>query len=183
MPSHMKKSFAAEQLKLRKKTNPAVWILLIVAGIVVVISAYVLYTRFGEEEPTAEIQEINSIAVLPFRDMSPEKNQDYFCEGITDEILNALTKVRSLHVPARTSSFGCNSFVNQSIISVFGLTCRRCNVPYELIAADIPENNFVAVLPPIPSAIARDIFPATQIPLPKNSLNRPQKSCFSVAPV
>ncbi|MBN1222399.1 MAG: protein kinase [Candidatus Aminicenantes bacterium] len=47
----------------------------------------------------------NSIAVLPFRDMSPDKDQDYFCEGIADEIINALTHIEGLRVIARTSAF------------------------------------------------------------------------------
>ncbi len=46
-----------------------------------------------------------SIAVLPFRDMSPEKDQDYFCEGLTEELINALTKITGLRVAARTSAF------------------------------------------------------------------------------
>ncbi|MEA3477906.1 MAG: hypothetical protein U9R60_06985 [Bacteroidota bacterium] len=47
----------------------------------------------------------NSIAVLPFEDMSPQKDQEYFCDGITEEIINALTHVESLKVIARTSAF------------------------------------------------------------------------------
>lgn len=50
-----------------------------------------------------------SIAVLPFVDMSPEKDQGYFCEGIAEEILNALTKIPQLSVAARSSSFQYNS--------------------------------------------------------------------------
>ena len=46
-----------------------------------------------------------SIAVLPFADLSPEKNQDWFCDGIAEEILNALTQLPGLHVAARTSTF------------------------------------------------------------------------------
>ncbi len=46
-----------------------------------------------------------SIAVLPFADMSPGRDQDYFCEGVAEEILNALTRVRRLRVASRTSSF------------------------------------------------------------------------------
>jgi len=48
---------------------------------------------------------INSIAVLPFKDMSPQRDQDYFCEGLAEELINALTQVKGLKVPARTSSF------------------------------------------------------------------------------
>jgi TolB-like protein/Tfp pilus assembly protein PilF len=46
-----------------------------------------------------------SIAVLPFIDMSPDRDQDYFCEGMAEEILNALTRIDGLRVAARTSSF------------------------------------------------------------------------------
>lgn len=46
-----------------------------------------------------------SIAVLPFVDMSPSKDQEYFGDGITEEILNVLAQVPGLRVPARTSSF------------------------------------------------------------------------------
>ena len=46
-----------------------------------------------------------SIAVLPFVDMSPHRDQGYFCEGVAEEILNALTKFQQLHVVARSSSF------------------------------------------------------------------------------
>ncbi len=48
---------------------------------------------------------IASIAVLPFEDMSPEHDQDYFCEGIAEELINALTHVDGLRVVARISSF------------------------------------------------------------------------------
>src|SRR5256886_4902800 len=46
-----------------------------------------------------------SIAVLPFLDLSQVKDQEYFCDGMSEEILNALAKVDGLHVVARTSSF------------------------------------------------------------------------------
>ncbi|MEE4173722.1 MAG: tetratricopeptide repeat protein [Xanthomonadales bacterium] len=46
-----------------------------------------------------------SIAVLPFVDMSPEKDQDHFCEGMAEEIINALAKMRDVHVASRTGSF------------------------------------------------------------------------------
>jgi non-specific serine/threonine protein kinase len=46
-----------------------------------------------------------SVAVLPFADMSQERDQDYFCEGIAEEILNALIRVEGLRVASRMSSF------------------------------------------------------------------------------
>jgi serine/threonine protein kinase/cytochrome c-type biogenesis protein CcmH/NrfG len=47
----------------------------------------------------------SSIAVLPFVDLSPGKDQEYFCHGITEEIINALTGVHGMSVISRTSAF------------------------------------------------------------------------------
>lgn len=46
-----------------------------------------------------------SLAVLPFADMSPDGDQGYFSDGITEEILNTLARVREIKVTARTSAF------------------------------------------------------------------------------
>ena len=47
-----------------------------------------------------------SIAVLPFADLSPGGDQEYFADGMSEEILNALVRVQGLEVASRTSSFG-----------------------------------------------------------------------------
>jgi TolB-like protein len=52
-----------------------------------------------------QIQLDKSIAVLPFADMSPNKDQEYLGDGIAEEIINALVKVNELKVIGRTSSF------------------------------------------------------------------------------
>jgi len=61
--------------------------------------------------PVAPTLARRSIAVLPFSDLSPQKDQDYFCDGIAEEIINALTKIDGVRVAARTSSF---SFKNKN---------------------------------------------------------------------
>jgi TolB-like protein/tetratricopeptide (TPR) repeat protein len=48
---------------------------------------------------------VRSIAVLPFSDMSAERDQEYLADGIAEEIINALTRVGAVRVAARTSSF------------------------------------------------------------------------------
>jgi TolB-like protein/tetratricopeptide (TPR) repeat protein len=55
-------------------------------------------------KPRAAISK-KSIAVLPFTDLSPGKDQEYFSDGISEEILNALAQVKDLKVAGRTSSF------------------------------------------------------------------------------
>jgi TolB-like protein/Tfp pilus assembly protein PilF len=46
-----------------------------------------------------------AIAVLPFVNISNERENEYFCDGLAEELLNALSKIQSLHVAARTSAF------------------------------------------------------------------------------
>ena len=46
-----------------------------------------------------------TIAVMPFADMSPDGDQEYFCDGMAEEIINALTRVDGMRVIARTSAF------------------------------------------------------------------------------
>jgi len=107
MPSIRKKSFAAEQLALRqKKKSPVVWVLVGVIVVALVGGGYMVYQRaVSEKQVETEAQQIKSVAVLPFRDMSQEKDQDWFCEGLSEGIINALTKVSDLQVTGRTSAF------------------------------------------------------------------------------
>ena len=55
--------------------------------------------------PVAPTPATESVAILPFVDMSPERDQEYFCDGIAEEIINALCCMRNLRVASRTSSF------------------------------------------------------------------------------
>ena len=55
--------------------------------------------------PAASQPEVPSIAVLPFANMSADLEQEYFCDGMAEEIINALTKLGDLRVVARTSAF------------------------------------------------------------------------------
>ena len=61
--------------------------------------------RLRREEGAGRTGEVPSIAVLPFADMSREKDQTYFCEGIAEEIINALCRIQGLRVASRTASF------------------------------------------------------------------------------
>jgi TolB-like protein len=61
----------------------------------------------GAPQPQLVASEVprNSIAVLPFVNMSGDASNEYFSDGITEQLLNELTRVSGLHVAARTSSF------------------------------------------------------------------------------
>jgi TolB-like protein/Tfp pilus assembly protein PilF len=71
-------------------------------GILVALVAFAAYSRIRPFPSAAGIQ---SIAVLPFVDMSEARDQEYFSDGVTEELLNRLAQIEGLRVPARTSSF------------------------------------------------------------------------------
>jgi TolB-like protein/Flp pilus assembly protein TadD len=95
-------------------------VLLLIVGI-----SIVAFDRFRPSEPATRSQEPtavsasesapapepqaktppNSIAVLAFRDMSPNKDQEYLSDGVAEEILNALVRIDGLKVAGRTSAF------------------------------------------------------------------------------
>ena len=73
----------------------------------------ILVWRFILPTPSAK----NSVAVLPFEDLSPTKDQGYLAEGIPETLINALSRIEGLHVPGRTSSF---SFKGEQNIQEIG---------------------------------------------------------------
>ena len=78
--------------------------------IVLLVLAYVVAGKFWISKhpalmPAAFAPPPHSIAVLPFVNMSGDKEQEYFSDGLTDEILNSLSRIDELQVSARTSSF------------------------------------------------------------------------------
>ena len=77
--------------------------LLLVAG----LGTFAIQRRFATigPPPPALSPPDKSIAVLPFVDLSQAKDQEYFCDGMSEELLDALAKTEGLRVVARTSSF------------------------------------------------------------------------------
>ena len=76
---------------------------LIVAVIAGLAAAFLLIGP-GKRPPRA-VAARRSIAVLPFVDLSANKDYEYLCDGISETLINALTHIDGLWVPARTSSF------------------------------------------------------------------------------
>jgi TolB-like protein/Flp pilus assembly protein TadD len=62
-------------------------------------------TRTAPATPTTFAPPPHSIAVLPFVNMSGDKEQEYFSDGLSEELLNSLSRINELQVAARTSSF------------------------------------------------------------------------------
>ncbi|RJP64527.1 MAG: hypothetical protein C4532_19045 [Candidatus Abyssobacteria bacterium SURF_17] len=82
-------------------------ILAVVVCLGIAAALFLPQTKFGflpgEQESGGD--RLPSIAVLPFMDISEDKNQEYFCDGLAEELINALTQLKGLHVVARTSAF------------------------------------------------------------------------------
>jgi TolB-like protein/DNA-binding winged helix-turn-helix (wHTH) protein len=74
-----------------------------VCTLTLVLVAALWFVRTKKHTMIAHISP--SIAVLPFADLSPEKDQEYFSDGLAEELLNSLAKIQGLHVAARTSAF------------------------------------------------------------------------------
>jgi serine/threonine protein kinase/tetratricopeptide (TPR) repeat protein len=102
---------ATTPLKHSKRSRAFTFVVggfLLVAAITVIFSLRDIEFSDTQNQVVIEpvtIQWQKSIAVLPFTNMSADKEQDYFCDGIAEDILNDLTHLEGLHVVARTSSF------------------------------------------------------------------------------
>jgi len=108
--------------------------------IVVVVGGYLVANRLPSSKRAAEVEAVrapaaqnapatafspppHSIAVLPFVNMSGDASQEYFSEGLTEEVLNSLAHIDELQVAARTSAF---SFKGKD--TDIGVIARRLNV-------------------------------------------------------
>ena len=82
------------------------WRLAITAVLAVVTTAGISgYFRLARSGPNAPSLNNTSIAVLPFEDMSPAKDQEYFSDGFAEQLINDLARVAGLKVVARSSAF------------------------------------------------------------------------------
>ncbi|NIM59022.1 MAG: protein kinase, partial [Candidatus Aminicenantes bacterium] len=84
-------------LGLKKLLIPALVV------IAVAIIAIIIWQLIPQKEAVSP--EIPSIAVLPFKDLSPQKDQEYFCDGMSEALINAMTNIKELKVIARNSAF------------------------------------------------------------------------------
>ncbi len=95
-----------------RKLDFAIIGLLVVAVVFLVVDNYVLDAEpeqaemVAEQVPAAEaVGQVKTIAVLPFVNMSADSDNEYFSDGLSEELLNLLAKIPELRVAARTSSF------------------------------------------------------------------------------
>jgi len=115
-PEGVQRTVSIDDIDARRSgAGPLDWV--IALGILVVIGIFVV-DRFAMEpaaSPTPDVgaeavagedaRDAGSIAVLAFENMSPDPENAYFAEGISEEILNILADIDGLHVASRTSAF------------------------------------------------------------------------------
>jgi adenylate cyclase len=91
----------------KRTLTAALVILLIVMSVGFFLSTHLFRPSESKvaSNPHGVSTDDKSIAVLPFIDLSQARDQEYFCDGISEEILDALAKIEGLRVVARTSSF------------------------------------------------------------------------------
>src|SRR5437764_4658792 len=110
-PQGIKRTEDVDLVAAAQQPKKRTWIFVVIIGALVSIGLFFLgrYSAFNgaprESEAATNSASQKSIAVLPFVDLSQAKDQEYFCDGISGEILDSLAKVEGLRVVARTSSF------------------------------------------------------------------------------
>ncbi len=95
-----------DQQQALDKGRKAVWFYAIVPAVIFVAALAIWSTlRDTAPDPGLDQEAVTSVAVLPFADLSPDQDQEYFSVGISEELLNELMKLEGLDVVSRTSSF------------------------------------------------------------------------------
>jgi TolB-like protein len=87
----------------------------IIIGVLLLVIAMLIYQRFPFRTEAGETISQKSIAVLPFENLSDEKENVYFADGVQDEILNDIAKVADLKVISRTSVMQYRSGVTRNL--------------------------------------------------------------------
>jgi len=114
-PTASKETPAPPAPATRRSPFRPLGIAVIVALVAILVLSYFVADKLWLSKRTSAIEDAHappstvvsdkSIAILPFVDMSENKDQEYFAEGVAEEIIDRLSKVSELQVPARTSSF------------------------------------------------------------------------------
>ena len=96
---------ALEQARPSSQRHPLQTVAVVLLVAVFVLGATAGHFWSARNTPTRSSLNANSIAVLPFTDVSPSKDQEYFSDGLSDELITDLAKTPGLKVVARSSAF------------------------------------------------------------------------------
>jgi TolB-like protein/Flp pilus assembly protein TadD len=135
---------AAPAPKVSRRVLPTAAVLVVLLA----AAGYLAIERPWVSKPAAFAPPPHSVAVLPFVNMSGDKEQEYFSDGLTEELLNSLTQVNELQVAARASAF---SFKGQN--ANIGLIARQLNVGAILEGSVRRSGNTIRVTTELTNAV------------------------------
>ncbi len=103
-PEGVKRTEFADAEPTRRSTHRA-WIYVVVIAGALALGLFFLGGYTGSKRSEGTALAAKSIAVLPFVNMSSDRENEYFVDGLTEEILNRVAQINELKVPGRTSCF------------------------------------------------------------------------------
>jgi adenylate cyclase len=104
-PEGLKRTEDVDPIVAARAPKKHLWIYVVAIGAALSIGLFFLGRYTARSSEAASNLPVKSIAVLPFENLSDDKNTAYFSDGITEEILNALAQIPNLKVAARRSAF------------------------------------------------------------------------------
>jgi hypothetical protein len=115
----------------------------VICAALVLIVVYRFWVSKHETASAVFATPPHSIAVLPFVNMSGDKEQEYFSDGLTEELLNSLAEINELQVAARTSAFsfkGTNADIGVIAVSSTSVPCSKAACGVQEIPSASPRS-------------------------------------------
>ena len=92
------------RFKIARSRTTRLWLFWTISGLLTGAILWTVWLRVGQVTKPATANSFHSIAVLPFENLTGNPDQEYFVDGMTDELITSLARVSSLRVVSRTSS-------------------------------------------------------------------------------
>lgn len=105
LTSNQKNPSTERNEHINKRLNSFILLFLILAVMLLFIDRFRITSQYESNEIAINLPVENSIAVLPFNDISVSKDQAYFADGLSEELIQTLSKIIGMRVTSRTSAF------------------------------------------------------------------------------
>jgi TolB-like protein/Flp pilus assembly protein TadD len=119
-PEGLKRTEDVDRAATGRQPRKHAWIFIVLVGAALSIAVFLLGRYTARNTAGTSELPAKSIAVLPFVNMSADKNDEYLSDGMTEELINVLSKVPGLRVPGRTSCFAFKGKNEENIFRKVG---------------------------------------------------------------